>query len=140
MKDEATHFGEVKNGKMVLDKYCEMVKRHWRDLPKHHRNCELDWFIIMPNHMHGIVVIREPVGTIHELSLRRNMTLPKVIGRFKMQSAKEVNMFKNTSGQSLWQRSFYDRVIRNEKELFEVRKYIKDNPLKWEYDCYYIES
>jgi putative transposase len=60
-----------------------------------------------------------------------------LIGAFKTKSTKQINLSMNTPGQSLWQRGFYDRIIRNDKELDRIRKYIVDNPLKWELDPYH---
>jgi len=84
-------FGEIHNGKMYLNEYGEIAKKCWVEIPKHHQNVQLDEYVIMPNHIHGIVVINEPaVGAIHELPLRnelphsreqrRKMLLPKIIG------------------------------------------------------------
>ena len=94
----------------------------------------MDEFIIMPNHIHGIIFI---VGAIHELPLqkyRRKMLLPKVIGYFKMNTAKQFNQILNRTGQPFWQRNYYEHIIRNEKELNRIREYIQNNPLKWELD------
>ena len=103
----------------------------------------------MPNHLHGIILITDVeaihelplqesmnVGTIHELSLRerRNMLLPKVIGYFKMNSAKIINQKISSSGTSLWQRNYYEHIIRNESELDRIREYIVNNPIKWTLD------
>jgi REP element-mobilizing transposase RayT len=152
-KDRICCFGSVVNGKMKLSWQGKIVGKYWHDLPNHYHNCRLDEFIVMPNHVHGhvhgIVIIGNNVETIHELSLqqkrernydtqngisRRKMLLSKIIGRFKMQSAKEINKIKNTPGQPLWQPRFYDHIIRNEKSLYNIRKYISENSQKWELD------
>ena len=92
--------------------------------------------VIMPNHLHGIIIINEtPVGAIHELPLqRRNMLLPKIIGYLKMNTAKRINQLRDNSGTPVWQRNYYERVIRNDHELQSVRQYIDDNPIKWAED------
>ena len=83
-----------------------------------------------------------PVGAIHESPLwesprqRRKMLLPKIIGRFKMNSAKQINQIRNTSGVPVWQRNYYEQIIRNEKSLEKIRNYIINNPLEWYYDDY----
>jgi REP element-mobilizing transposase RayT len=83
----------------------------------------------MPNHIHGIIIIIEDnVGAIHELPLhqsrnqRRKMLLPKVIGYLKMNSSKQINLIRDTQGKRVWQRNYYERVIRNEEELLALRK------------------
>jgi putative transposase len=94
----------------------------------------------MPNHIHGIINIIEPVGAIHESPLRmtqyqrRIMKLPKIIGRFKMTSAKKINLSNNTIGAPIWQRGYYEHIIRSEKDLNNIRDYISNNPVKWFFD------
>ncbi len=95
----------------------------------------------MPNHFHGIIRIG---GAVHKSSLphqykatdRRKMLLPKAIGYFKMTSAKRMNDLRNTPGIPVWQRNYYEHVIRNEDELLKIREYIRTNPLRWAADRY----
>ena len=142
-------FGEIHNGKMYLNEYGEIAKKCWVEIPKHHQNVQLDEYVIMPNHIHGIVVINEPaVGAIHELPLRnelphsreqrRKMLLPKIIGRFKMNVAKQINKIRQTPGISVWQRNYYEHIVRNETDLQRIREYIVNNPLNWEMDENYV--
>lgn len=100
----------------------------------------------MPNHFHGILWIinaDQHVGEIHDFPLqsitehraeRRRMSLPKVIGYFKMNSAKQINLLLGRGGTPFWQRNYYERVIRNEDELNKIRSYILNNPAQWELD------
>lgn len=152
-------FGQAENGKMILNAVGKIVARCWYDLPRHYPNCRLDEFIIMPNHLHGIIVItgdrrvdddvgtNNTVGTIHELSLqrvslqlnRRRMLLPKIIGFLKMNSAKQINQIRKTPSNPVWQRSFYDHIIRNEKSYWQIKKYIYENPLHWLDDRNYVK-
>jgi REP element-mobilizing transposase RayT len=91
---------------------------------------------LQPNHLHGIIIVN-PVGAIHELPLqriRRKMLLPQIIRFFKMNSAKQINILFNRSGQSFWQRNYYEHVIRNEKSLNNIRQYIINNPRNWKHD------
>jgi REP element-mobilizing transposase RayT len=133
-------FGEIVNEEMILNEYGKIVEQCWNDLPNHYDNIIFDEYVIMPNHFHGIIFI---VGAIHELPLhelpvqqRRKMLLPKIIGRFKMNSAKQINQIRNTSGIPVWQRNYYEHIIRNEKSLENIRNYIINNPSKWYYDNY----
>ncbi len=156
-------FGEIFDGKIRLNEYGKTVERCWTAIPENFPGTELDRYVIMPNHIHGIIVINDTidknhhpnpppnnvranhelpnnVGAIHELPLqseRRQMTIPKIIGRFKMNSAKEVNQIRKTMGFPLWQRNYYEHIIRNEREMYKIREYIINNPLKWEFDEYY---
>jgi len=77
------------------------------------------------------------VGAIHELPLRntrRKMLLPRIIGYFKMNTSKQINQIRKTPGIPVWQRNYYDHIIRNQDELNRIREYIINNPLQWEYD------
>lgn len=89
----------------------------------------------MPNHVHFIVIINESNdcrgGVTPPLP-----TLGNIIGYFKYQSTKQINIIRNTPGLPIWQRNYYEHIIRNEKELYEIRKYIKNNPLNWQDDEY----
>ncbi|AFZ27114.1 transposase [Cylindrospermum stagnale PCC 7417] len=143
-------FGNIANNEVNLNELGNIVLDFWYSLPSKYPNIELDEFIIMPNHLHGIIVITDletiykshsqqltNVGTIHELSLRerRNILLPKVIGYFKMNAAKAINQKISASGTSLWQGNYYEHIVRNESELERIRQYIVNNPLKWALDC-----
>jgi putative transposase len=140
-------FGEITDCEMKLNDAGRLVEGVWKGLPGRFPHVELDECIIMPNHFHGIIVIADnpdPVGAIHELPLhhaaisakmhRRNMLLPKIIGYLKMNSAKGINLLRYMQGVPVWQRNYYERIIRNEAELDVARKYIAENPMKWAED------
>jgi len=122
----------------------QVVQTQWNGLKIRFPEIELDEFVIMANHIHGIIFIAgaihesplHGVGATHELPLRyrQKMLLPKVIGYFKMNTAKPINQILNRTGQPFWQRNYYEHIIRNEKELKRIREYIQNNPLKWELD------
>jgi len=120
-----------------IPKLKYVILTHWNELAIRFPEIELDEFVIMPNHIHGIIFIpAKNVGAIHEspLQSRRAMLLSKAIGYFKMNTAKRINQILNRTGQSFWQRSYYDHIIRNESELNRIREYIQNNPLKWQLD------
>lgn len=125
-------FGEIKNGEMMLNECGETVAKWWEAIPDHFHHVELDEFVIMPNHVHGIIVLN--VGAIETRKHRRQMLLPKIIGRLKMNSAKHINIIRTTPGVPVWQRNYYEHVIRDEPELHTIREYIRQNPLKWDID------
>jgi len=151
-------FGEIQNEQMILNEYGKIVEQCWLDLPNHYHNIVLDAYIVMPNHFHGIIFITDNVDNVraihelpqhelpqHELPLqssqqssqqRRKMLLPKIIGRFKMNAAKQINQIRNTPGIPVWQRNYYEHIIRNEESLNNIRNYIVNNPSKW-YDVEY---
>lgn len=136
-------FGRIVDGKMQLNQLGSVVLACWQDLPKHYQNLELDAFVVMPNHVHGILTILDnidTVGAIHESPLpknpvkRRRMLLPKMIGRFKMNAAKRINHIHGTAGQPVWQRNYFEHIIRGDKALNKIRQYIVTNPQRWEID------
>ncbi|MBS4000992.1 MAG: transposase [Desulfobulbaceae bacterium] len=138
-------FGEIANGIIKLNEFGKIVEKCWFEIPIHFPNVSLDVFVIMPNHIHGIVMINEnediSVETRHAVSLQKRQlgysqagSLSVIIGSYKSACSKLINIVRNTPGQSIWQRNYYEHVIRNEKSLSKIRDYIVNNPLNWEFD------
>ena len=105
-------FGEIFNGEMVLNEYGKIVDKCWRDLPIHYQNIQLDYFVIMPNHFHGIVIIDTIVGAGFKPALTNtdkpaptNHGLSEFIRALKTFSSKQINQIRNTPGISVWQRN-----------------------------------
>ncbi|HVM90268.1 MAG TPA: transposase, partial [Verrucomicrobiae bacterium] len=97
----------------------------WHLITNKYPNVSLDEWVIMPDHMHGIV---------HIGSCRGDVSSPRlgaVIAFFKYRSAAEVNRIRRSNGAPVWQRSYHDRVIRDDGELHRIRLYIRENPQKW---------
>ena len=148
VKDMARCFGEVVDGKMKLNGFGEIVVDQWLWLKNRYPYIDIDEYIVMPNHVHGIVIIKpvgtgrdcmnkhdfrnNAVGTGRDLSLQKIKPLSGIIGAFKTRSSKYIHKYGNYHFR--WQRSFYDRIIRNEAELNKLRRYVKNNPLKWHLD------
>jgi len=140
--------GESAEGKVDLSPYGDIAAKYWRQITERYLTVELGEFVVMPNHVHGIVSIQsdssgtDGVGAIHELPLqqqprqkaRRRMLLPKIIGWFKMNSAKQINELRGTPGKTVWQRNYYEHVIRNEESLNRIREYIAYNSTRWVFD------
>jgi REP element-mobilizing transposase RayT len=129
-------------GKVVLTGIGNIAKRLWLEIPEHFKNVELDEFIIMPNHMHGIVIINN-VETCHGMSLQKNSNVNKFSKPISGSLAMIINQYKssvaricrkNGYNKFAWQPRFYDHIIRNEKLLQKIREYIHNNPLKWDVD------
>jgi len=134
-------FGEVVQGQMILNGPGQMVELVWRQLPQRYPGVEVDAFAIMPNHVHGIVVLvgAGPVGagpracpepSGRPQGVAPTMSLPDVIHRFKsLTTAKYRRGVHNDGWQPfpgrLWQRNYYEHVIRNDRELARVRQYIR---------------
>jgi REP element-mobilizing transposase RayT len=138
VKDRESCFGQIQNGVMSLNNLGKIVKQVWVNLPRHYPYIVLDEYVVMPNHFHGIVIIQYPdhVGAGFKPAptlLIKKYSLSEIIRGFKTFSSRQINQSINDSI-FRWQRSFYDRVIRNERELNRIRDYIKNNPLNWQND------
>jgi REP element-mobilizing transposase RayT len=123
------------------------VNECWKDLPDHYGQVLLDEFVAMPNHVHGIIILNDntvgagfkPAPTIdnHDIQHRNSFKhhgLPEIIRAFKTFSARRINQARNTPGIPVWQRNYYEHVIRNEEDLNKVREYISTNPAGWDKD------
>jgi REP element-mobilizing transposase RayT len=143
-------FGTVVDGQMKGNGCGEIVSLYWNHLPKRYPQVRLDSFVVMPNHIHGIVeivgaihespLIHEPpgggaihqspgAGAIHESPLRRRtMLLSKIMGYLKMNTSKRINEIRGTPERPVWQRNYYEHVIRDEDELGKIRRIHRHQP------------
>jgi putative transposase len=122
----------------------------WLEIPRHFANVTLDAFIIMPDHLHGIVIItdtpdRISVGAQHAAPLQRIRrsrvpagpeglspgSLGAILRGFKSAATKRINEMRHTPGEAVWQRNYYDRIIRNDEEMRRARDYVLLNPTRW---------
>jgi putative transposase len=138
-------FGHVVKEKIELNIYGGLVQRCWEDLPNKYSFIKLDRFVMMPNHMHGIILIvgagfPRPVdpfaaeGGGETPPLQKQPSLSQIMGYFKYQSAKKINELRAAPGDKIWQRSFYEHVIRDDESLNRIREYIATNPRRWSLD------
>ena len=136
-------FGEIIEGQMKLNKSGLIVAQQWFGLPSHYVNVSLDEFVIMPNHVHGLISLTEgsppsvgagfqPADASHPTKSQHG--LPEIIQGFKTYSSLEINRLRDTPGNPIWQRNYYEHVVRTEADLNGIRKYIVENPRKWAED------
>ena len=134
-------FGEIKNGKIILNASGEIANKFFEDIPNHFSNTDIDYFVIMPNHIHGIILIQDSVETRDRVSLQKKFgvslknSLSIIVNQYKGTITREIR--KNGATDFSWQPRFYDHIIRNDADLRRIRNYIQNNPLKWELDEYY---
>ncbi len=133
-------FGEIINGRMNENTWGQIVRDEWYKTAHVRSNINLDAFIIMPNHVHGIIIING-VGATRRVARTDNNhytiqsgSLGAIIGQFKSIVAKRINGLCNTHGRFIWQRNYHEHIIRNELELNQIRQYIIDNPANWDQD------
>jgi putative transposase len=118
-------FGEVNNGEMQLNVTGQIISAIWQKIPQHFPNVELDQFILMPDHLHGIIVISEQAEKFYSLAT--------IIQNFKSVSTRKINKITQNSGVSIWQRNYYERIIRSDQELECLRRYTVTNPENWQF-------
>jgi REP element-mobilizing transposase RayT len=140
------YFGEIIKGKLHLSRLGEIAQKYWLGIPVHFTHAALDEFVIMPNHVHGILVILpHDVETQHAASLQDAVSLqnqlpkPGSISTIVRSYKSSVKQWTTINGYSDfgWQARFYDHIIRNEKSLDNIRLYIQSNPTQWENDEYH---
>ncbi len=133
-KDREEFFGRIEDGRMILNDLGKIVYQQLDWLKKQYDYMNLDYQVVMPNHLHFIIEINaDNVGTGRDPSLPIKIkSLSELIGALKTTSSKLIhnNGFLNFQ----WQRSFYDHIIRNEISLNKIREYITKNPAMWEKD------
>ena len=149
-RDRTCLFGDVAASEMRLNEYGRIAFAAWEDLPNHYPNVELDAFVVMPNHVHGIIVLVgagfKPARRTPEIvraglkpaptnpASTRQHGLGEILRGFKTFSARRINQRRAVSAGPLWQRNYYEHVIRNEESLTQIREYILNNPAHWEFD------
>ncbi len=137
-------FGEIEDGNMFLNSYGQIVSDVWSHLPDHYFHVQSDQFVVMPNHIHGIIVSNrdvvgaglkpartKPAPTDGSIKIH---ALPEIIRGFKTFSSRRINEMRGTPATQFWQRNYYEHVIRNGADLNSIRQYIIDNPARWETD------
>ena len=116
-------FGEIVDAAMQPNASGTVVNTCWLALAEKNSFIELDAYVLMPNHVHGILHLTQSTKP-----------LGRIVGAFKTMSTARINSLRNTPGEPVWQRNFYEHVIRNEKSLSRIREYIHNNPIRWDSD------
>jgi putative transposase len=142
-------FGEILNNESKLNPVGKIVEDTIIDLPNHNANISIDKLIIMPNHIHAIIIIdtvrRERFITVPDKAntIEKDHGIPEIVRQMKTFSSRRINMERQRNGLEpfptgqVWQKSYYDRIIRDEHEYQNIWQYIDTNPLKWELDKYH---
>lgn len=166
-QDRKSIFGKIVNGEMQLSPFGIIVRDEWLKTAEMRKNIEMDEFVIMPNHFHGIIVIddrgwarlemngaadldgtgtlqRAPtLPTREQFGKPTSNTIPTIIRGYKAAVTKQINTIQINAGvynkpERIWQKNYYEHVIRNEVSLNKIREYIMSNPLNWKEDDLYI--
>ncbi len=149
---------EVVEAQIRLNACGAIVEACWEQIPRHFRHVELDAFVVMPNHLHGVIVFLERSAAEPDVRLRARHAVPlrgrgevvggqverfgapvrsslaTIIRSFKAAVTRRINAARQTTGRPFWQRNYYEHIIRNEHDLEDIREYIEQNPGRWEED------
>lgn len=159
-ENRACYLGRIIEDKVQLSSVGIIANILWYEIKHHAQNIELDAFVIMPNHIHGIIILygnddintNHPVETRHALSLQQKQinaigqerfqnqgknTLSSIVGGYKSAVSKHANRLGLEHG---WQSRFYDHVIRDQKSLEKIQSYIINNPLSWKDDRFFRDN
>lgn len=143
-------FGEIVDGKMILNEYGRIADECWRAIPEHFPTVELGAYVVMPNHVHGIIAIidndradavasarrgtiyRAPTENIEQFGNPVKGSLPTIVRTYKAAVTRRIGRELNATG--IWQRNYYEHIIRDDKDLQNKADYIEANPMLWDED------
>jgi REP element-mobilizing transposase RayT len=124
--------GHIEAGQMIPSTIGTLAQDQWNALPQRFPTVDLDAFTLMPNHIHGILLLTD--------STEQRPKLSQVIAYWKYTTTKTINQHCDTIGAKFWQRNYYEHIIRHETALNHLRQYIRENPQKWQIDRLYPEN
>ena len=133
-------FGDVVDGDMVLNENGQIIVEEWVRTADIRPNVSLDVFIVMPNHIHSIIMIADGRGTLQRAPTTERFgqptsnSIPTIVRLFKSVTTKRINVVRGMPGSAVWQGNYYEHIIRDEDDLCRIREYIVNNPLQWEVD------
>jgi REP element-mobilizing transposase RayT len=135
-------FGQLENTCITLSLLGRLVRECWVAIPEHFGRVQLDEFVVMPNHLHGILVLHPIVGAqqccaLLDVATKTARVTPAsvsaIVRSFKAIVTRRAHEELFWSGQ-VWQRNYFERIVRDGKELADIRRYIAENAKRWEWD------
>ena len=123
--------GKINNGMMDLNSYGDIALSCWEKIPEHYSAITLASFTVMPNHIHGIIIIGDNDIRAGLKPAPTKYSLSEIVRAFKTFSARDINQARKTPGSPVWQRYFYEHIVRSEEEFNQISEYIINNSLKW---------
>jgi putative transposase len=138
-EDRLPLFGEIVEGEMRLNELGKIVRDEWLKTAVLRENVELceDEFVVMPNHFHGIIHLFGCRGTARRAPTVEQFgkpvlgSIPTIIRAFKSATTRGINLYRNSPGEAVWQRNYYEHIIGTDREFEQIAKYISDNPRNW---------
>ena len=137
--------GYIIDGKIELNVLGKITVKEWLRTFQIRKNIQLDEYIVMPNHFHGIIILTENnKGVLQYAPTNKfrspSQTIGSIVRGFKSAVTREIKRLDYPFFYSIWQRNYYEHIIRNENELNRIREYIQNNPLRWQYDRENLEG
>ena len=131
--------GDVVDGQMQLSELGQIAAEGWQWLAQQYDEVQLDEWVIMPNHLHGILVLSDDDGRGGSRAAQGlpRKPLGQLVGAFKTVTTKRINALCSTPAALFWQRNYHEHVIRNELDLMRLREYVTNNPMQWVLDSLY---
>ena len=132
-------FGSIQDTQMQCNHLGKLIEQHWLSLPEHFPFIALDQYVVMPNHFHAILWLnpKHPHPNTETFGKPTKNSLPTIIRSFKAGVTRESRTQFANAELKIWQRNYWEKVIRDENELNHIRQYIQNNPLKWQLDKLY---
>ena len=133
-------FGEIVDGKLRLNAFGDIVRMEWERTPEIRHEVELGAYVVMPNHFHGIIIFtNDGVGAIRRVAPTTMRTLQSgslgaVMAQFKSIVTKQINTLRGTPKMPVWQRNYFEHILRNADEANQIHLYIESNPVNWAED------
>ena len=128
-------FGHVEDQQMILNEYGRCVESAWLELARRFPSVDLDVFVIMPDHMHGIIALKNSGTTLTAVgagSPRPAPTLGNAMAYFKYMATRYINEIRVREGAPVFQRGYHERIIRDDSEWNRISIYVQENPEKWQ--------
>ncbi len=145
-KGRECSLGYIQGEEMRFSLYGEIAAQGWDFTSNHFQRLELDWWVVMPNHVHALIVIQDsskgsvlqptPAVSIEatNLPIPPQSLLAKVVAHYKYHTTKKINLARNLSGERFWQRNYYEHVVRSHESMQKIQEYILANPMRWNED------
>jgi len=138
--------GSIQEEEMRYSQHGEIAAQGWDFTSNHFQSVDLDWWVVMPNHVHALIVIQDsskgsvlqPTPAISidakNLPITPQSLLAKVVAHYKYHTTKKINLARNLPGVRFWQRNYYEHVVRSPESMQKILDYIMTNPMRWNED------
>lgn len=142
-------FGHIRDCQMRKNDLGKIVCEEWLNIARSRKNVQLDQFVLMPNHLHGLIIITDrslersheriqPARKDRSSTTIKAGSLGAIIGQFKASVTRRARLANIVGSERIWQRNYFEHIVRNEESMNEIRRYIEENPARWHIDDLYM--